>query len=222
MVTTRIITPDNVSSRKAHCTSTPPETIHCASGTTCGCSSARTCGNCAIPSAAESSMAPQVTSCAPRSPIARPRKPEIAAASRGRKTTKTTTRLAPHHMDVGNLDRAAIAEIDDEDGEPDCRLGGCDRQYEHREDLADQIMQDDRKGDEVDVDRKQHQLDRHHDDDDVLAVQKDAEDTERKQDRRDRQVMRETDCHRLSLRRRAEPAVAPPRLRRERRSRPAP
>src|SRR5258707_10532171 len=41
----------------------------------------------------------------------------------------------------------------------------------------------------------QHKCDRHYDEDDFLAVQKDAEDPERKQDRRDRQVMREADRH---------------------------
>src|SRR6185312_2483418 len=49
------------------------------------------------------------------------------------------------------------------------------------------------KGDEVNVDREQHQLDRHQDDDDVLAVKEDAEDPEREEDRRDGQVMAEPD-----------------------------
>src|SRR5258707_7484820 len=195
MVTTRIITPDSVSSRNAHCTSRPPETIHCANGTIWVASWWMTCGSCAIRSAADSSIAPQVTSCAPRSPIARPKKPEIAAASKGRKTMRATTCLASHHVDVGNLDRPAVAEIDDKDGETDRRLGGGNGQYEHREDLADQIVQDHREGDEVDVDREQHQFDRHHDDDDVLAGQKDTAHPERKQDRCDCQVMREADRH---------------------------
>src|SRR5258708_6773915 len=174
MVTTRIMTADSVSSRNAHWTSTPPATIHCANGTIWVASWWMTCGNCTMPSTADKHIAPQVTSCAPRSPIARPKKPEIAAASRGRKTTRTTTRLASHHVDVGNLDRPAVAEIDDKDGEADRRLGGGDGQYEHRKDLTHQIVQDYREGDEVDVDREQHQFDRHHDDDDVLAVQKNA------------------------------------------------
>ena len=50
-----------------------------------------------------------------------------------------------------------------------------------------------RKRDQVDVDREQHQLDRHQDDDDVLAVQEDAEDPEREQDRGDRQIMGQAD-----------------------------
>src|SRR5690242_21452222 len=44
--------------------------------------------------------------------------------------------------------------------------------FRSREDLADHVVQHHRERDEVDVDGEQHQLDRHHDDDDVLAVQK--------------------------------------------------
>ena len=51
------------------------------------------------------------------------------------------------------------------------------------------------KRDEVDVDREQDQLDRHQDDDDVLAVEEDAEDAEREQDRGDGEVVAEPDGH---------------------------
>src|SRR5207244_11987540 len=51
-------------------------------------------------------------------------------------------------------------------------------------------------GDEMDVDRERHQLDRHHDDDDVLAVEEDAEHACCEQDRGDRQVMLEAHRHR--------------------------
>ena len=54
-------------------------------------------------------------------------------------------------------------------------------------------LQADREGHQVDVDREQHQLDRHQDDDDVLAVEEDAEDAEREQDRGDGQVVGEAD-----------------------------
>ena len=71
---------------------------------------------------------------------------------------------------------------DDEDGKADRRLGRGDGEHEEREDLADEIAEEGREGDEVDVDREQDQLDRHQDDDDVLAVEEDAEDAEREQD----------------------------------------
>ena len=49
----------------------------------------------------------------------------------------------------------------------------------------DQIVQKGGEGDEIDVHRQQDQLDRHQDDDDVLAVEEDAEHAEREQDRGD-------------------------------------
>ena len=82
-----------------------------------------------------------------------------------------------------------LRKEDDEDRQADRRLGGGDRQHEQREDLADQVAEKGREGDEVDVDREQDQLDRHQDDDDVLAVQEDAEDAEREQDRGDGEVV---------------------------------
>ncbi len=97
---------------------------------------------------------------------------------------------ALHHVDVLDRDRPGVAEEADEDGEPDRRLGGGDRQHEEREDLPDQVAEIGREGDEVDVHRQQHQLDRHQDDDDVLAVDEDAHDPGDEQDRRHRQVVR--------------------------------
>src|ERR1700731_636609 len=107
----------------------------------------------------------------------------------------TRLRLAFHHVDVLHPDRAAIAEVDDENGEANRRFGRRNRQNEHREGLADEIVQKDRERDEVDADRKQHQLDRHQHDDHVLAVQKDPKDPQREQDRSHCQVMREADRH---------------------------
>src|SRR4051812_4260626 len=153
--------------------------------------------NSRMPSAIDTSIAPQVISCEPRKPICRPKNPAMIAASSGRKTTATATGSASHHVNVFDLDRAAVAEIDDEDRQTDRRLGRRDGQHEHRENLADKVVQRDRKGDEVDVDREQHQLNRHHDDDDVLAVEENAEYAKREQDRRDGQVMREADAAHL-------------------------
>ena len=58
---------------------------------------------------------------------------------------------------------------------PIAASAGGDCQHEQGEDLADEIAEECRKGDKVDVDGKQHQLDRHQDDDDVLAIEKNAE-----------------------------------------------
>src|SRR5690348_6122271 len=140
---------------------------------------ARMLVNSRMPSAIDISIAPQVISCDPRKPICRPKNPAITAASSGRKTTATATGSASHHVNVFDLDRAPVTEIDDEDCQTDRRLGRRDGQYEHREDLADKVVQRDRKSDEVDIDCKQHQLDRHHNDDDVLAIQKNSKHAER-------------------------------------------
>src|ERR1700726_611426 len=198
MVTATIMTPDSVSSRNDHWTSTPPAAIQVTSGTIRVLPWSRISANSTRPSSIDRSSTPQVTIWAPRSPIARPKKPAIMAASKGRKTTKTANGSALHHPDILDLDRAAVAEIDNEDGEADRRLGRRHGQHEHREHLADQIVEHDREGDEVDVDREQHQLDRHHDDDDVLAIEEDAEDPCREQDPGDGQVMGEAGHHRFS------------------------
>jgi hypothetical protein len=48
---------------------------------------------------------------------------------------------ALHHVDVFDRDRAAVAEEDDEDGEPDRRLGRRDGEHEQREDLPDEVAE---------------------------------------------------------------------------------
>src|SRR2546430_1542166 len=74
------------------------------------------------------------------------------------------------------------------------RRGG-EREHEQREDLADEIAEMGRERDQVDVDGEQDQLDRHQDHDDVLAVDEDAENAEREQDRGDGEVMAQSDRH---------------------------
>src|SRR5215831_4496349 len=97
------------------------------------------------PSTADSNRAPQVTICEPRSPIARPKKPAITEPRRGRKTTAMANVSAFHHVDVLDPDRAAVAEIDDENGETNRRFRGRDRQHEHREGLPDEVAQENRE-----------------------------------------------------------------------------
>src|SRR6202161_1387801 len=98
-------------------------------------------------------------------------------------------------MDVSNRDRTAIAEVDDENSKPDRGLRGRDRQHQKREHLADDIADEGRERHQVDIDREQDQLDRHQDDDDVLAVEDNAENPEREQDGADREVVPKTDRH---------------------------
>src|SRR5258708_33867387 len=105
------------------------------------------------------------------------------------------SRSAFYQIDVFDRDRAAITEIDHQNGEPDRGRGGRDRQHDQCKDLADQVAEKGRKGDQIEVDGEQDQLDRHHDDDDVLPVEEDAEDPEREQDRGDGEVVAEPDGH---------------------------
>src|SRR5687768_5071530 len=166
-------------------------------------------------SAQETNRAPVVMSLAARLPIARLPRPATMAAMSGRKTmswimTASVPRRRPgssccgptgprpspgnkegrapsplHLVDVVDGDRAAAAEVDDQDGKSDRRLARRDGEDEHGEDLPDHVAEEGGEGDEVDVHREQDELDRHQDDDDVLAVEEDAEHAEHEQDRGD-------------------------------------
>src|SRR5262249_25504145 len=98
-------------------------------------------------------------------------------------------------VDVFDFDGPAVAEVDHQDGKADGRLGGRHSQHQHGEDLPHDGALEHREGDQVDVHREQHQLDAHQDDDDVLAVEEDAQDAEREQHGGDEQVMAEPDHH---------------------------
>src|SRR5438552_2064984 len=159
--------------------------------------------NTTIDSTADAATRAQVMSSDAVSPRRRPSSPATTAPSSGRNTMATSMPLplALHHIDVFDGDRPAVAEIDHQDGEADRRFRGGDGQHEHGEHLAHQVVQEGRERHQVDVDRQQHQLDRHQDDDDVLAVEEDAEDAEREQDGGNRQVMGEADLdHQTPLR----------------------
>src|SRR3984885_10715667 len=104
-------------------------------------------------------------------------------------------RLALHQIDVFNRDRTAVAVVPDQHRQTDRSFRGGYRQHQEREHLADDVAEKRGERHQVDVDREQNQLDRHQDDDDVLAVEEDAEDPERKQDRTDREIVPKTDRH---------------------------
>src|SRR5215469_11471048 len=108
MVTTRIITPDSVSSRSDQATSTPPPEIQVAIVSTWGADWPMIWWKTMMPKIADRISAPQVTTCDPR-------KEDNESGHPG---------SAFHHSDVLDPDRAAIAEIDDEDRQADRRLSG--------------------------------------------------------------------------------------------------
>src|SRR5262245_15515570 len=122
-------------------------------------------------------------------------RPEWRPAAAGIRLPGTSPALALHQIDVFNRDRTAVAEIHDKHGKADRGFRGGHRQHQQRKYLPDDVAEEGRERHQVDIDRKQDQLDRHQDDDDVLAVEEDAEDPEREQDGGDRQVMSEPDGH---------------------------
>src|SRR3974390_454195 len=104
---------------------------------------------------------------------------------------------ALHQVNVFNGDAAAVAIERDENGKPDRRLGRRNCEDQEGVDLADDVTEMAREGDQVDVDRQQDQFNRHQDDDDVLAIEEDAEDSEREQDGANREIMSQPDGHTL-------------------------
>src|SRR6202050_25489 len=122
--------------------------------------------------------------------------PAMTAPSSGRKTMASyMPPLAFHQIDVFNRNRATVAEIGDENRKSDRSLRCRHREHDQRIDLADDVAEETRERHQVEVDGEQDELDRHQDDDDVLAVEEDAQNPEREQDRGDRQIMAEPDRH---------------------------
>ena len=97
--------------------------------------------------------------------------------------------LTLHHVDVFNRDGATVAEEADEDRKANGGLGGGDGQHEQRKHLPHEVVEERGERHKVDVHREQHQFDAHQQDDHILAVQKQPEDTDDEQRRRNGQVM---------------------------------
>ena len=74
-------------------------------------------------------------------------------------------------------------------------LAGGDREHQKRENLAHEIAEKGGEGDKIDVDGQKDQLDRHEYDDDVLAVEKYAEDADGEQNGGKRQIVAKPDGH---------------------------
>src|SRR4030088_612800 len=103
--------------------------------------------------------------------------------------------LPIHQIDVFNRDRAAIAVVHHQHRQADRRFGRRHREHQQSNYLTDVVAEERRERHQIDIDSEQDQFDRHQGDDDVLAVEKDAEDPCCEQDRSDREIMSETDGH---------------------------
>src|SRR5687768_6112124 len=143
-----------------------------------------------------------VTVCDPTRPMRRPNRPARTAPASGASTTQSRTDFeianstpgigsALQRIDLGDVDRSPVAEHRDQDRQADRGLGGGHREDEEHEDLPGGIAQLARERDEVDVDREQHQLDRHQQDDHVLPVEEDAGHGDAEQRRAEREVVAE-------------------------------
>jgi hypothetical protein len=106
-------------------------------------------------------------------------RPSLAPAS--------PTRIAA----TSDVDRSDVAEQEDEDREPDGRLGRGDGQDEEHEHLPGHVAQEARERDEVDIDREQHQLDRHQHDEHVAPIEEYPRHADGEQDRAQHEIVRQ-------------------------------
>src|SRR5690625_2211998 len=166
MVTTQNITAVRVSTFSAHESSKAPMSIQVASSVVRALPPSATSKKTMIEKRADITRPVLVTTCAPRSPMARSKKPAMIAPISGRNTMATSSTVSTlHHVDVFDGDGAPVAEEDHQNRQADRRLGGGHRQHEQGKDLPHKVVQVRREGHQVDVDRQQQELDRHEDDD---------------------------------------------------------
>ena len=76
------------------------------------------------------------------------------------------------------MDALEVAEEDDQDRQANRRLCCSDSQDEEDENLSGEILQEMRKGNEVHVDRKQHQFDGHQQDQQIFPIEENANDAD--------------------------------------------
>src|SRR4051812_5008095 len=98
--------------------------------------------------------------------------------------------LTLHQVDLGEVDRAAIAIDEQDDGQADADLGGGDGDDEQGEDLPGGRASNGAEAYQVDVARVEDQLDRHQHERAVLAGE-DTVDAGTEQERGQEQVLEE-------------------------------
>src|ERR1700694_3262794 len=133
-----------------------------------------------------------------------PASPAMTAAASGRRTMASSTcgfmcASSLQGIEVFDVDSAALAEQHDEDRKADSGLRRGDRQYEEHEDLAGKVAKIARESDEVEVRRKQQELDAHEKQNDVLAIDEDSRNRKRKENPREGEKLRERDHGRFAV-----------------------
>src|SRR5688572_1616476 len=98
-------------------------------------------------------------------------------------------RLPFQGVQVFDINGVEVPEKHHQDRQADRRLGRRHREDEEYEHLAGEVAEEVREGDEVQVHREQHQLDRHQQHDQVAAVEEDADHADREQDRAQDQIV---------------------------------
>src|ERR1700744_3239450 len=140
-----------------------------------------------------------VAVCAPARPISLPKRPARIRTTRGanaivsRIESERLIGSTLHAVDFGDIDRAAIAEQQDQDRQADSGFRRGHGKDEEHEDLAADIAEEAREGHEVGVHRQEHQLDRHQQHDHVLAVDEESGDRDTEEDRAEDDVMGKRD-----------------------------
>src|SRR5262249_53775169 len=97
-----------------------------------------------------------------------------------------------HDVDLVDIQRLLVPEERNDDRQADGRLGRRHRHHKEDEDLARAVAEERREGDQREVDRIQHQLDTHEDDDRVPPCEH-ADDPDREENGADREVVIQRD-----------------------------
>lgn len=87
------------------------------------------------------------------------------------------------------MDALEVTEQHDQNGQTYRGFSSSNSQDEENENLAGEILEEMGKRDEIHVDRKQHQLDGHQQDDQVFPVKEDADDADCEKNRTQYQEM---------------------------------
>src|SRR3954451_22573419 len=106
--------------------------------------------------------------------------------------------LPLHEVDLGEVDRVAVAVDEQHDGQAHAHLGGGDGDHEEGEDLAGGRVVEEPEGDQVDVDGVEDQLNRHQHEHAVLAGQHTV-DPDAEQERGKEQELVEVHQSRLAM-----------------------
>src|SRR5438445_11204759 len=103
--------------------------------------------------------------------------------------------LTLKRVEFVDVDAGLVTEQQHQYGQTDGGFGSSDGQDEKHKNLARHVVQVVGKRHEIHVDRQQHQLNRHEQHDQVLAVQKNTNDRQRKQHAAQRKKMSQAQYH---------------------------